>query len=249
MKKFFIILIFAYILPAYSQVSIKDSTIFTSMFYATYSYQLPGGDLAKRFGNNSAVGGGFQVKLKSNWLIGAEYNYLFGNKVKDDLSIFSNISTSDGFIIDSRGEYTELILSETGYQISLKAGKILPVFGPNKNSGILLTLQPGFLQHKIKILNPESAAPQINGSYKKGYDEMSNGFSLTEFVGYMYMGNNRLISFYAGFEFTQAFTKNRRPYNFNTMRRDLSQKYDFLYGIRVGWLIPLYKRAPKGYYY
>lgn len=250
MRKFIILLVLVFLsYQAKSQVSIKDSAIFSSMFYATYAYQFNSGDITKRFGDNSAVGGGFQIKTKKNWVFGVEYNFLFGNKVKDELSILSNISTSDGFIISSSGEYAEVFFSEQGYTLSAKAGKIFPVFGSNPNSGILLTLQPGFLQHKIKISNPNSTAPSLRGDYKYGYDELANGFSITEFVGYMYMGNKRFLTFYAGFEFTQAFTKFRRAYNFNTMSRDTEQKLDCFYSLRFGWLIPLYKRAPKGYYY
>jgi hypothetical protein len=126
---------------------------------------------------------------------------------------------------------------------------VIPVLGPNRNSGILVSLQPGFLQHRIKINNSDNSAAQVQGSYNKGYDEMANGLALTEFLGYLYLGNKRLLSFYAGFEFTQAFTKFRRAYNFNTMSKDQSQLHDYFYSFRIGWLIPLYKRRPPGYYY
>jgi hypothetical protein len=232
-----------------AQFSVKDSAINAPMFYITYAYQMNSGDISKRFGSNSSVGGGFQFKTKHNWMFGVEYNYLFGGRVKDEASILSNISTSDGFVITSSGEYAAIHYNQAGYNMSLKFGKIFPVLNPNPNSGIMVTLQPGFLQHRIKIVNPNNTAPQLEGDYKKGYDEMANGISLTEFVGYYYMGNRRLYSFYAGFEFTQAFTKFRRDYNFNTMSRDTEQKHDFFYSFRVGWLIPLYKRAPAGYYY
>jgi len=250
MKKILLLsLLFVLCSYAQSQVSIKDSSVFSTMLHATYAYQIPGGDMAKRFGNNSAVGGGFQLKTKKNWLFGAECNYLFGEKVKDEMNIVSRISTSDGFLITADGEYADVFFSEQGFIIGLKAGKIIPVLNPNPNSGILLTVQPGFIQHKIKITNPSNTVPALRGDYKKGYDEMTNGVALTEFIGYWYMGNRRLVSFYAGFEFTQAFTKCRRAYNFNTMSRDTEQKYDFFYSLRIGWLIPLYKRAPAGYYY
>jgi len=250
MRKF--IWLFALLIPATSlkaQVNIKDSAINAPMFYFTYGYQFTSGDIAKRFGSNSSVGGGFQVKIKKNWLFGAEYNYLFGGRIKDEASILSRISTSDGFVISDAGEYAEITYSQTGCNISLKVGKIIPVLNPNPNSGILITLQPGYLKHRIKINNPNNTAPQLRGDYKKGYDEMADGFSATEFLGYYYMGNKRLYSFYAGFEFTQAFTKFRRAYNFNTMSTDTGQKHDYFYTFRVGWLIPLYRRAPAGYYY
>ena len=53
------------------------------MIYATYAYQWPGGDLAKRFRGNSSIGGGFMVKTRSNWLIGAEGNYIFGGECEE----------------------------------------------------------------------------------------------------------------------------------------------------------------------
>ena len=78
------------------------------MFYATYAYQITGGDVGKRFGNNSAIGGGFQMKTKRNWVFGGEFNYMFGGKVKNQESILSSIVNSDGFLITSSGEYAEV---------------------------------------------------------------------------------------------------------------------------------------------
>ena len=187
--------------------------------------------------------------MKSNWILGGEFTYIFGNRVKNQETLFSLISNSDGFIIDNSGEYAEVVVSENGFNASLKIGKIFPWFGPNKNCGPVFSLQPGFFQHKVKILNIGNTAPQLRGDYKKGYDELANGFSITEFIGYFYMGNRRLVSFYAGFEFTQAFTSNRRPYSFNNMERTGGTNLDLLYSVRIGWMIPIYKRAPAGYYY
>ena len=71
----------------FSQVSIKDSSIVVPMIYANYAYQLPEGGLAKRFGGNSSIGGGFMIKTRSNWLFAAEGNYIFGNNVKNGNSL------------------------------------------------------------------------------------------------------------------------------------------------------------------
>ena len=80
--------------PSSAQVNLRDTTIGMAMFYATYSYQFPGGDLAKMFGSNSSIGGGFQYKFRSNWIIGAEGNYLFGSTVKIADTLLKMISTS-----------------------------------------------------------------------------------------------------------------------------------------------------------
>ena len=81
-------------------------------------------------------------------------------------------------------------------------------------------------------------------------DRLTSGLGISEFIGYLYMGNNRLKSFYAGVEFTQGWTKCRRKYDYNTMSYNNSNYHDYIYGIKVGWIIPSYKRASKtGYYY
>ena len=66
----------------FSQVSIKDSSLTIPMFYVAYSYQFPGGDMKERYGSNSTIGPGFQVKTGSNWIYGAEANFIFGNNAK-----------------------------------------------------------------------------------------------------------------------------------------------------------------------
>jgi hypothetical protein len=92
-------------------------------------------------------------------------------------------------------------------------------------------------------------APQITGDYAKGYDRLTAGFNLNQFIGYYFMSKSRVLNFYAGFEFYQAFTKSRRDYIFDLMQKDESNHFDLFYGIKVGWMIPIYNRAPDKYYY
>ena len=105
MLKRLLVLLFPIIIaaPLSAQVNLKDTTIRMGMFYATYSYQFPGGGLAKLFGGNSSIGGGFLYKLRSNWLIGAEGNFLFGGTVKNSDSLIKMIVDKDGLIIDENG--------------------------------------------------------------------------------------------------------------------------------------------------
>ena len=235
--------------PVIAQVSIKDSSIFIPMVYATYSYQFPGGDLANRYGSNSSIGGGFLFKIKSNWIFGAEGNYLFGGNVKNSDELLRDISTPDGFVIDANGYYADIAYYERGYNFYAKFGKLFPVLSPNPNSGIVLMAGAGFLQHKIRIHSTTgNDAPQILGDYMKGYDHLSNGFAVNGSLGYMYLGSTRLLNFYLGFEFTQAWTKNKRDRDFDTGLHDSKKYSDQFYGIKVCWIIPLYKRTPKAYY-
>jgi len=103
MSKYFIIL-FVFLSVGntknvFSQVSVSDSTLSIPMFYVTYAYQFPGGDMADRFGNNSSIGGGFQWKTNKNWIAGGEFLFLFGNKVKIADDIMNNLKTENGYII------------------------------------------------------------------------------------------------------------------------------------------------------
>ena len=247
-KSFIFILLQFIIIQAFSQVSIKDSSIVVPMFYATYAYQVPKGDLGNRFGGNSSIGGGFMIKTRSNWLFAAEGNYLFGNTVKNSDSLLKHISTPDGYVINANGYYAEIGFAETGFNFSGKFGKLFPILSPNPNSGPIVMVGGGFLQDKIKIHDGDNTAPQVYGDYKKGYDRLNNGWIFTASLGYLFLSDSRLINFYLGFEFTQAWTKYRRDLNFDTGLRDNSSLSSQFYGAKVKWFIPLYKRRPKDFY-
>ena len=233
---------------AFAQFNVRDSVVSFKMIGGTFAYQLPGGDMADRFGNNFSVGGTFQWKTKKNWIFGIDGNFIFSDQVKEN-SILSEISTSQGYVIGQDGFYAEVFLYERGFMFQAKAGKIVPVIGPNPNSGLMATIGVGLLEHRIRIEDKGNRAPQVFDEYKKGYDRLTNGLSLTEFIGYTHFSDHRLINFMAGFEFTQAFTKNRRDYNFDTMMRDDKSRVDLLFGFRLAWIIPLYKRMPREYYF
>jgi hypothetical protein len=248
-KNILFVLIFSWLaFPLFSQVNIKDTTIRSAMVYATYAYQFPGGDIAKRFGSNSSIGGGFQYKSRSNWLLGVEGNYLFGGDVKGEDTLLKNISTSEGFVIDANGMYSELVFSERGWSFYAKIGKIIPVLSPNPNCGFVISAGAGYLQHKMRINIIADATPQLNDDYRKGYDRYSNGFSVVGSLGYLFLSNTRLLNFYLGFDFIQAWTQNRRARDFDTGVHDDTKYSDQFYSIRVCWYVPLYKRSPQKFY-
>ena len=78
---------------------------------------------------------------------------------------------------------------------------------------------------------------------------LSNGPSISQFIGYVHFGNNKTINFHIGAEFIQAWTKSRRPFDFDRMQADTQKRFDRLWGIRVGWMLPLYKRTAKESYF
>jgi hypothetical protein len=100
----------------------------------------------------------------------------------------------------------------------------------------------------VRIHNPGNTAYQLLGDYKKGYDRLNAGIALNASLGYTYFSNNRLVNFYAGFEFIQSWTQNKREYFFDTGKMENISYSTQFYGFKVKWMIPLYKRAPKEFY-
>jgi hypothetical protein len=250
MRSLIILLGICFSTGLFAQGDVTDTSLSIPMFYATYTYQFPGGDLKDRFGNNSAIGGGFLWKTNQNWLWGAEYLYLFGGDVKIEDQILTNLKTEDGTIINMAGNFTNFSIYERGYYLSGRIGKVIPLLNANPNSGIFATYSLGYFQHKIRIEVDQNSAPQLVDDYKRGYDRLTGGFCMSEFVGYLFLSKSRLLNLSAGVEFSQAWTRPMRDINFDTGEPDKVQKrFDPLTGIKIAWIIPLFKRLPEKFYY
>ena len=209
----------------------------------TYGIHTPAGDLADRFGNNFSIGGGFDVLTeRHNWIVGIKGNNLFGNTVKED--VIASLRDADGFILgnnrDGQGDYAIVALRERGFYAGGHIGKLWGISKKNSRSGIRVTVGVGLLQHKVRIQDESGTAQSLAGAYIKGYDQLSNGLALEQFIGYQHLSTTRGFNFFAGFEFTEAFTQNRRAVNFAIKERDTTQRRDILVGFRIGWSIPIY---------
>ncbi|MES2592531.1 MAG: hypothetical protein V4608_11645 [Bacteroidota bacterium] len=230
-----------------AQVSVKDSSIYTPLIGLSYAYQIPAGDLAERFGKSSAVQLNLDFKTKKQWMFGINGSYFFGKQIRET-GIFDSLTTSSGYIINQSGQNSDIRLYERGFTISVTAGRLFAFKKPNPNSGILINIGLGFMQHKIRIETIGNNVPQLTKEYKKGYDRLSNGILFTQNLGYLYLSNNRLVNLYFGFECMQGFTKNRRSYDYDLMKQDTKKRLDILYGGKIAWILPLYKKAPQEYY-
>ena len=207
---------------------------------ASFGAQKPAGDLAKRFRNNLGVGGGIEyVKIPSGWSYSLYAQYLFGNDVNED--VLAKIRTTDGNIIGESNAYADVGLKMRGLYTGASVGKILKLHDRgNRFGGIRLALGAGWLNHHIRIQdNTQGSVPHLDVQYAKGYDRRSSGIAFSQFVGYQMVSRDRTLNFFAGFEMTEGFTKNRRGFNFDTMQRDDSRRLDILYGVRVGISVAL----------
>lgn len=251
MKKGVVLLLLIAITCLYAQAQNpqKDSVVNIISIGIAGGIDFPGADLKDRYGVSNSVGGSFIYKTDKNWILMAEGDYLFGRDVKIYDDVFENIATEDGYVIDEGGIYTDMAVLESGLTANVAFGKLIPLFGPNENSGIVITVGAGYIFHKIRIEQTENSAPQLTDEYVKGYDRLTEGFNISEFIGYHYYGNNNISNFYLGFEFHQAFTSPSRVYNFDQMEYTSGETFDLLSGFKFGWIIPLGKQTGRNIYY
>lgn len=230
-----------------AQGSVKDSAFRIMMVSVHFSGQIPQGDMAKRYGANLAVGGTYTWKTKKNVLFGTEVSYFFGRNLKEDPLAGMRVAET-GQLVDNEGYPADLRLTERGWNVYANAGYLFSKLGHNPNSGLMVTMGAGWMQHKIKFYDPNKKVAAVNGDLKKGYDRLSGGFALSQYIGYQYLSNNRLTNFNVGFEFYEGFTKSMRGYNYDTGLADTKQRLDIMIGFRIAWTLPLYKRLKDFYY-
>lgn len=206
-----------------------------------YNYHVPSGDIAKTYGNFNSVGTGGMFKLKNNWIFTGEFNYVFGADILKP-QLFDNLITSgtNGYISSIGGAPANYSVNMRGYTGFVKGGRLFAWNKNNMNSGIMINAGIGFIQHRINIQTQQIDIPQLDVNYKKGYDRLSSGVAFSEFIGYSYQSQNRLINFYLGLEFIQSRTINRRGYNYDERAFDTGVKKDFTTSFKFGWMIPIY---------
>mgnify|MGYP000748935869 CR=1 FL=1 len=211
------------------------------LFDVQYNIQNPGGDLEERFGWNSAIGVGARYKFLNGWIAGVQYNWMFGNRVKE-VSMFDSILGPSQEIIDKDGLFSVVRLNQRGHTLTMNGGKLFPLLKHNKNSGILVDVGFGFMLHRIDIYASSLSVPQITEDYEKGYDRLTGGLALTQFIGYQHLDPKKRANFQVGFTFQQAFTKSMRSIDFDTRVYNPTKRTDLLNGFRIGITIPVYTK-------
>ncbi len=217
------------------------------IFGFSYGYNVSGGDLSTRFGNN------FKIDVSptfyfsgSNISVGIEASYIFSGKVKEHS--FLNILTFDRHVINNNGTFATIQTSERGVLFGGLISKIIP-FNRNIRTGIKIEAGGYLFRHWISF-KTIGEIRQLTSDYLKGYDRLTGGLALKEFVGYQYLSEKSKINFYAGFEFYQGFTKSIRGYDYDKASVDNFARKDLLYGIKIGWILPLYiVKNPEEIYY
>lgn len=257
MKRFFFIFVFLFASALSANAQVQDEALFgapanTSKVREGFvismngNFDMPAADMAKRFGTSYRFGPSVMYKTKKGWLFGAKFDFISGSNVKDD-SLMINLFKNGG-ILNQDGSRTRINVYQRGYDVMLQGGKLINIF-PSTASTLMLMTSAGFIQHKVKIFDRAKTVYQLNDEYNKGYDRLTNGILLEQFVGYNYFAHNGYLNFYIGFNFSAGFTGGRRDWQYDLMRPDNGSRMDILYGLRGGLHIPIFNRKSEELYF
>ncbi len=233
-----------------AQRNVRDSIIGSPLVSIQYGLNWTAGELARKHGLLNHLGLFIGYKTNKNWTFGLEGNFIFGNDVRVN-NLFDHLLDSKGNITDINGDIAKVRVLSRGLHVNILAGKIFPIFNSNKNSGIYINTGIGFLAHKIRVETQDHVVPSLELDYRKGYDRLTTGLNTHQFIGYSFMANQRALNFYAGLYSQQGYTYNQREIFFDQPNTEVSKDimFDIQYGFKVGWVIPIYKRIPKEYYF
>lgn len=231
-----------------AQGDVADSTLRMSLFQFQAAGYHTSGDVGDLYGPFAGVGFSYAYKSATNVLLGADFMYLFGDRVKNSDNLLRELRTSAGFVIDREGEFVNFLLQHRGVSAGFYAGKIFPVIGPNPNSGLEVRLGVEYLEHRTRIETRQDDFPPLEGDALKGYDRKRAGIAVSQFVGYRHFSNSRFANFFVGLEVKEGFTTDYRSYNIDEMRYTEGDYFDLFVGIRVGWVLPVYKRMADKFY-
>jgi hypothetical protein len=206
------------------------------LLHLSLGAQLPGGDLADRFGYCGTYGGGIDFIMENNYFLGFEGRGLFGQVVHEDpLAI---LRTPEGFIIGNDRALSSVLLRKRGMYLGGTIGKLI-TFGEARK-GLRVSLGAGWLQHRIFVQDSDNTLTQITGDYAKGYDRLTGGLALNQFVGWQKLGKLKRSNFMIGFEFTQGFTQTLRDWDFTAMKKLEGNRLDLSFGVKAAWTLPFY---------
>lgn len=205
---------------------------------AAYSYNIPSADMSNRFGDFNGTLLGVYYKSKSQWTMGVSGTFYFGSQLKED-NLLYNLSNSSGTINSTNGNPAKYALSMHGYSVQANLGKMFRLFNRFPNSGLLVELSGGYISHWINFSIPQNDIPPLDDAHIKGYDRLSGGLAMTEFIGFMHYSASRFLNFKTGLSFTQANVQNFRQFNYDTQSMELGVLQDRISSFVFCWFIPI----------
>ena len=231
----------------------KDEVVSTPFFAGAVGWAFPFGEMGNRYSSFFNVDANLGWKTKTNWLYIFDFCFQFGNNnVKNLDNILSGLMTNDAnpFIISNEGTDAGVVAYNRNLSLSFGVGKIFPLWFSNPNSGLVITLNGGFIQHQIIYQSTLGRVPQLEDDYAYGYDRQMRGYMTSVFLGYIHLSKKTYANWYACVQGYMARTKMSRKYQFDLMSGDDKRYTDYMLSAKVGWIFPFFgRKADKIYFY
>lgn len=216
----------------------EESSSSSGLFLAaSYAYQIPSGDLSDRFGNNFALSGEIDWLLRGKWILGAEAKLLFGNEVKE--SVLGGIVTDYNDVININVQVASFDIRERGGIYLIHLHRLLDLWGQRSISGLRFGLGAGYMRHKIRIGETANAVPHLQEPYIRGYDRLTSGPAIAQFLGIQHLEHSGLLNLFIGVEAIEGFTSDRRKVNYDRSIVNDKSRLDILVGLKAGIQITL----------
>jgi len=247
---FLVLFLFLFSLSAQEKKEDEKSAISISAINLGVQLQKPLLDFNDRYAGFSILNVGVNSKTINNMVYNFSYDIILGkNVIQDDLSnLYLN---NDSLITGLNGQPAALGVFLRGYKVNFGIGKIVKPI-KNRNSGILVELNSGIMSSKIRYKDGAENFSFLTDAYLRGFDKLSRGFYLEEFVGLLFYDDEKLINFKIGLNFLQGFTSDKRAYFYASEAQPIENRKDFAVGIKANWIIPFYyskEKSTERYYY
>lgn len=203
-------------------------------------FDMPAADLANRFGNSYRIGASMHYKTNKNFMFGVKLDFNNGNIIRED-SLFYGIKDQSGTYINQDGQRLGINIFRRGIMAGFEAGYIFNISKTVSDNGIMLLTGVGFMQHKILLQDKSESILSLRGDYRKGYDRLTNGLYLEQYLGYFNISKNALINFHIGLNFAAGFTQGRRDFLYDVRRSGNDKRMDIMFGLKGGWYLPMFK--------
>ncbi|MBP3254449.1 MAG: hypothetical protein J6M30_08075 [Bacteroidales bacterium] len=229
-----------------------DTSVVAPYFSAAAGWTFPFGEMGNRYSSFMNLNADLGVKTLTNWIIYLDFAFQFGsNNIKhmDDYLAAMMSDGSNPFVIGSDGTDAGVVGYNRNLSLSLGIGKIIRLPFSNINSGMEVSLQGGYLQHQIIYQSTQTKVEQLEGDYAYGYDRQMRGPMAGMFIGYRHISKKSYANWFAGVQYSLAFTKMTRKYQFDLMSGDNKRYTDRMLTFKVGWMFPFFKRAADKIYY
>jgi len=219
------------------------------MVYFGYGPFSTAGDIADRFGSGWSIDGGVSfVPQTPNLEFGLRAQFGFGDQVKEDP--LASLRTEQGFLIGTQRDPAGIQLRHRQFFIGPSVGYTLKI-GTNQRAGLHLKSTFGYLFHKIRYQkDPLQRVPQLDENFLPGYDRLTGGFAIHQFIGYQQLALDGILNFYVGGEITAGFTKHLRQLNYDTgLPPSQDGRTDLILGLKAGLIIPFYLGEGREIFY